>query len=98
MTPAPPQLVLTDSFGASQHLAHEVIGTHQMQPAPSRSLAVSGAVISFPGGSRLKADIPGCESSRARAPATPHYAILTRYREYEIIIPSDQILIMQHRG
>lgn len=38
------------------------------------------------------------DRSTARLTLLPHYAIFTRYWEYEIIIPSDQILIMQHRG
>lgn len=53
VTPAPPQPVLTNSLGASQRLAHGVIGTHQKQLVLSRSLAVPGAVTSFPGGSRV---------------------------------------------
>lgn len=32
------------------------------------------------------------------APPVLHRAVLTQHQEHEMIIPNDQILIMQHRG
>lgn len=56
------------------------------------------AAGSHPGSRDVLPEPVGADRSTAGLTLAPHYAIFTRYWEYEIIIPSDQILIMQHRG
>lgn len=43
---------------------------------------------------------PRAGQHRMSHPAPPvlHRAVLTQHQEHEMIIPNDQILIMQHRG
>lgn len=78
-------LVLTTPE-AAQPLAHSAMGTVEAAGAWSRDALLCGLTS-------VEVD-----HSTARLTLLPHYAIFTRYWEYEIIIPSDQILIMQHRG
>lgn len=92
MIPAPPQLVLTNSLRPPQPVARRVMAMSEAAGAERVShRAWSRDVLS--GGL-----MPELDRSTSRLTLLPHYAIFTRYWEYEIIIPSDRILIMQHRG
>lgn len=83
VTAAPPQPVLTDSLRPHSPGAERV----------SVSLRAWSRDVLPAGLTPVEVD-----RSTPRLTLLPHYAIFTRYWEYEIIIPSDQILIMQHRG
>lgn len=57
-----------------------------------------GSVWGGPAAQAMRCPRAGQHRMIHPAPPAPHRAVLTQHREYEMIIPNDQILIMQHRG